>query len=461
MSDVQLRLPLGLGHRLRELVYARATHEVIAFCLVSHAQIGSTTVMIVRDVIALDENEYVDSAHGAMWRGASMIPVIERAIDEDLGILLVHAHDFDATARLSIDDLTSARRVVPMFRARVPERPHGSIVLGRGTATGYIALPGRDPEIVENVCVRWLGEAIIDWPGANGDPTLDLQVFDRQALVVGDQAQLTDATVVVVGLCGGGSPAVQQLALAGVGTIVGIDDDRCERTGQHRVVGMRREDWLQPRLKIDVMSRLVESIETGAKFVGIDARVPSPRALDALMKADVIVGCVDNLHARADLMDFAWRFVIPYVDVGVTIRALEAKASEPRVAIGGNVYVFIPGGFCAWCCGFISDAKLRAERDGREDRSYFQNKGGQAQVASFNATVAGAAISEVIQLLTAYRGSRIDPSALLSDDGRQRGALKFNGLRGTLEEWGVVRRADCPRCTAMLCAGSLVWRRAA
>ena len=462
MSDVQLRLPLGLGHRLRELVYARAAHEVVAFCLVSHVQIGDKTVLLVREVLALGDDEYLDDArHGAAWRGSSMVPVIERAMDESLGIVLVHAHDFAAKARLSRDDLASGSRLVPMFQARVPERPHGSLVLGRGTAAGFIALPGREPEVVDDVRVRWLGEAIVDWPGVVGDPTLDLDVFDRQALVVGDQAQLASARVAVVGLCGGGSPVVQLSTLAGLGAIIGIDDDRCERTSRHRVVGMLPKDAVERTLKTLVMSHLVDSIGTGTTFVGVEARVPDARTIEALMSADVIIGCVDNLHARADLMEIAWRCCIPYVDVGITIRALEAKASEPRVAIGGNVHVFIPGGFCAWCCGFISDSKLRAERGGREDRSYFQNRHGQAQVASFNATVAGAAVSEVVQLLTAYRGSSIDPAALRTEDGRQRGALKFDGRRGTLEEWGAARRAECPKCNQLLGAGSVVWRRAA
>lgn len=59
-------------------------------------------------------------------------------------------------------------------------------------------------------------------------------------------------------------------------------------------------------------------------------------------------------------MEIAWRNAVPYIDVGVNIRGLAGPASEPRVAIGGNVHVFVPGGFC----GFISENKLRAERDG-------------------------------------------------------------------------------------------------
>lgn len=458
MTDLQLRLPLGLGHRLRELVYARADHEVVAFCLVSDVEIGSTRVLLVRDVIALGDRDYLDpDGHGAAWRGASMLPVIELAMRDGLGIVLVHAHDFPGKARLSPTDLASARRLVPMFGARVPGRPHASIVLGRGTAAGFVALPGREPQHVNDVRVRWLGKSILDWPTADGDPTLDVDVFDRQALVVADQGALARARVVVVGLCGGGSHVVQQLAHAGIGTIVGIDDDLCDRTNLHREIGMRLADGRRRTLKTQVMSRLVRSIGTGSKFVGIQARVPDPRTLEVLTSADVIVGCVDNVHARADLMEIAWRNAVPFVDVGVNIRGLERPASEPRVAIGGNVYVFIPGGFCGWCCGFITEDKLRAERDDRDDRSYFQNKKGEAQVVSFNAVVAGQAVSEVLQLLTAYRGSSLDPVELRVADGRQRGVLKFDGIRGTLEEWGAMRRDDCPVCNKSLAAGSLLW----
>lgn len=461
MRSVQLRIPLGLGHRLRELVYAHARHEVVAFCLVSHVEINDDTVLLVRHVVPLHDDDYIDDAkHGAAWRGSSMLAVIEIAMREGLGIVVVHAHDFDMKAGLSRDDLASAHRLVPMFQARVPGRPHGSVVLGRGTAAGYVACPN-EPATLVDVRVRWLGAAIVDWPTAAGDPMLDLEIFDRQALVVGEQDLVARGRVAVVGLCGGGSHVVQQLAHAGVGTIIGVDHDTCDPTNLHREVGMRRVDGRRQLPKTQLMSRLVRGIDSGATFIGIDARVPAPRAVEALTTADVIVGCIDNLHARADLMDIAWRNCIPYVDVGVNIRSLKGPAHAPRVFIGGNVYVFIPGGFCAWCCGFITDEKLRAERDGRNDPSYFVNKKGEAQVVSFNAVVAGQAVSEVLQLLTAYRGASLDPATLLLGSDLQRGALKFDGLRGTLEEWGAARRIDCAFCAAVLAAGGLVWKTAA
>jgi molybdopterin-synthase adenylyltransferase len=378
---------------------------------------------------------------------------------EGLGIVLVHAHDFSGTARLSRDDMESARRLVPMFRARVPGRPHGSIVLARGTATGFLAMPSRAPALLDDVAVRWMGQAIVDWPSRDPQAGSDDEVFDRQALVLGDHGALSRACVAVVGLCGGGGHVVQQFAHSGIGTVIGIDTDICEITNAHRLVGMRPADAVRRRQKTAVMSRVARSVGTGTKFIGINARVPEPSALMALKRADIIVGCVDTLHARADVQEFAWRHVIPYVDVGVGIRALSGSVAEPRVSIGGNIFVLIPGGFCPRCAGFLSDAALKEELGGR-DRSYFQNKKGQAQVISFNGVLASQAVSEVLQFLTGYRGSGFDPSDLALEDGRQRGALKFDGRRGTLEEWGARRREACPCCEGSLGAGTVLWRKA-
>lgn len=460
MSSVQLRFPLGLGHELHEAVFTRGLHETVAFCLVSHTALDGVTVLVVRHVLRLDEADYLrEPRHGAAWSGASMLPAIDLAMQEGLGIVIVHAHDFAAPARLSTDDLASARRLVPMFKARVPGRPHGSIVLGQGTAAGLVALPGEGARLFNDVNVRWMGKAIVNWPRRDGDQARDLEVFDRQALVVGEQGVLTTGTAAVVGLCGGGSHVVQQLVHSGLGTVVGIDPDFSDRTNRHRLVGMRPIDAERKRLKTKIMDRLVRTIGTGTNFIGIEGRVPEPHVVEALRRADVIIGCIDNLHARADLQEIAWRYCIPFIDVGVTIRPLRGPASEPRVAVGGNVLVLIPGGFCMWCSGFLSEEKLQAETDGKE-RSYFQGKKGEAQVVSLNGVVASQAVTEVLQLFTAFRGSSIDPVALDLDEGVQRGAFKLDGVRGTLLDWGAKKRLTCPNCNALLGAGSALWRAA-
>jgi hypothetical protein len=189
--------------------------------------------------------------------------------------------------------------------------------------------------------------------------------------------------------------------------------------------------------------------------------VPEAVAVEAIKHADIIVGCLDNLHARLDLQELSWRFLIPYVDIGVSIRPVEdAGESDPRVSIGGNVITLIPGGFCLWCCGFLSEEKLALERNG-PNRSYFQNRTGEAQVVSFNGIVASQAANEVLQLLTGFAGTGISFADVASnlDATAQRGFKKFNGTAGTLAEWGASRRVTCAHCLTTLAGGAVTWSR--
>jgi molybdopterin-synthase adenylyltransferase len=375
--------------------------------------------------------------------------------------VVFHAHVHDGHPRLSEDDRRSAERLIPMFRARVPARPHGSVVLSRTHAGGLILMPDK-PTSRSKIDVRWLGASIVDWKTALPNPSISEPLeFARQLLVVREDGQraLAHARVAVVGLGGGGSHVAQQLAHLGVGEVTCIDPDRASKTDRHRLLGLTRLDvWLH-RKKTKIVRRVVRRIGLSRRCRTIDERVPGPTALDVLKTADVIVGCLDNLHARADLQELSWRFLIPYVDVGVNIRAIQdPEPNGPGVTIGGNVLTLIPGGFCMWCSGFLSKAKLDAELAG-PNRNYFQNREGEAQVVSLNGVVASQAVTEVLQLLTGFGGSGLRRSQLALDaqPNLQRGFRKLDGVRGTLEDWGAPRRQDCPFCSSTLGAGGVAW----
>ncbi len=462
MNEVELRVPLGLGESLQEIIYRGGTHEYVAFGLVSHARLGGRDTLLLRRALPLPEEAYRnDHEHGAAWRGMAMVPVIDEAMNEGLGIIVFHAHPHRGRPNLSSDDHASAERLLPMFRQRVPSRPHGSIVLSQTHAGGIILMPG-ETQPRTAVAVRWYGAAILRWPASEEVITaLEDPTIQRQALVVGGTGQeiFRRARVAVVGLGGGGSHLVQQLAHLGIGEIIAIDPDRVERSNRHRLIGLTWLDvWLRRR-KADVMRRLVRRIRMRSRCRGIPVEVPEPAAVEAIKEADVIVGCLDNLHTRLDLQDLAWRFLIPYIDIGVSIRPVEAAQNRgPRVAIGGNVITLIPGGFCLWCCGFLSEEKLALELAG-PNRSYFQNRQGEAQVVSLNGIVASQAVSEVLQLLTGFAGTGIRHANVAVDHSKtnQRGFKKLDGTRGTLEEWGAIRRPACEHCNTTLARGAVTW----
>jgi hypothetical protein len=189
---------------------------------------------------------------------------------------------------------------------------------------------------------------------------------------------------------------------------------------------------------------MVRRIGTKAVFQGVPYALPDQRAIDALKGADIIVGCVDNLHARADLQNLAWRYLIPYVDIGLLIVPPDLGKGDAR--IGGNVAPFIPGAACAWCVGLLSQGKLDQETGGRP-RSYLEGMQAQAQVVNFNGLLASQAVSEVLQLLTGFAPPDVEDSI-----------KKFDGIDGTLTKWVVKRNPNCSECQNTLGAGDLVWQ---
>jgi hypothetical protein len=389
-----------------------------------------------------------------------MVPLLAKAADEGLGIVMFHVHAGRGTPSLSATDLRSAERLLPVFQEQVPERPHGSVVFSDDGAAGLVLLPGERSGVEGQVEVRWIGRATETWgrPGAALSAE-ERGIFQRQALVVGEAGQraLKAARVVVVGLSGGGSHVVQQLAHLGFGEIIGIDDDIAERHHRHRLVGLTTALLKSKRRKTEVMKRLVEGVGTGSRFRGIEAKVPAAETIEAIRSADVVVGCVDSLHARADLQALAWRYVVPLIDIGLSIDKGE------RLAIGGNVLTLLPGGFCMFCSGFLSEDDLAGEAGGGT-RNYFRGSGGgQAQVVSLNGVLASQAVNEVLQLLTGFGGAGIRREDVAAGGGGgaadvQRGYRKLDGIAGTFEDWGARRRAGCAHCAGELARGAAAFR---
>ena len=461
MTDsIDLRIPFGQGESLRNHIFRRGTHEQVAFGLVSHATRGRRTILYLRKLIPLQETDYIPSAsHGVIWRGSAMFPIMATAMEDQLGIVVIHAHDHAGRPRLSSDDLQSAEALVPMFRNRVPRRPHGTVVVSRTHAAGLIWLPeARKAKALTSI--RWFGASITDTADSEISSTDIPEEFGRQALVVGEdgQGRLRSAKVAVVGAGGGGSHVIQQLAYLGVGEILVIDPDVYEESNRHRVVLATHSDLGKPKVKI--LGRFIRKIGLGGRIQGIRAAIPDADAVRAIWDCDVIVGCVDTLFSRSDLQEIASRYLIPYVDIGATVRDVpDAESSDPRVQVAGNVITFIPGSFCLWCCNFLSRQKIELEQNG-PTRSYFEKNKQEAQVVSFNGVLASQAVSEVLQLLTGFGGSGIREADLkVSGESVFRGYKKFDGVTGTLQEWGGSRRSGCEHCEHVLAAGDLIFAK--
>jgi hypothetical protein len=457
-KSVALRIPFGLGERLRTIVFQPGSHEYVAFGLVTHATLGANDVLLLREIIELREGEYLRAGHSAAWRGISIVPMLNRAVDEQLGIILFHAHPGNGPTGFSDDDAQTAARYLALFRQRIPARPHGSVILTNTHASALIAMP-REKTPRTDLRLRWYGTSTQDWPGPPPSRTRS-DTYARQEIVVGATGQnvLRESLIAIVGLGGGGNLIVQHLAHLGLGHLLLIDDDIAEGTNRHRVVGMTTRDVRLKRAKVTIARRLARHIDPSIKITVFRERMPSPASIAALTTADIIIGCVDNLDAKVELQALAHRYLIPYIDIGLGIRATKHQDSRaPRVSIGGNVITYIPGDFCLWCCGHLSEEALLDDRGG--PRGYVKNRAADAQVISLNGILASQAVNEALQLLTGYAGASVHPDDRITDPerGTHRGFKKLDGTKGTLEEWGGRQRPSCAACKNDFARGSPIW----
>jgi len=145
--------------------------------------------------------------------------------------------------------------------------------------------------------------------------------LDRQSFLGADSEQvLHERTVGLVGLGGGGSHVVQQLAHMGVGGYVLVDPDRIDFTNTNRLVGGTLADAEAETLKVTIAERVIRGLQPDARVVVVPDTWLA--AMDDLKVCDVIVGAVDSYKEREQLERFARRHLIPYLDIGMNVRDL-------------------------------------------------------------------------------------------------------------------------------------------
>lgn len=201
--------------------------------------------------------------------------------------------------------------------------------------------------------------------------------------------RLRTATICVLGVGGGGSHIVQQLAHLGTGTVVMIEPDKLERSNVNRVVCTHYADVGRP--KAEVLAERLRGL--GGQLVPIRARAESPIGRAWIERADLVFGAVDGARARNNIERICRAAMVPYIDVGLKIDADDADLVR---AIGGQVFTSLVGGACMRCAEIVTDAILANDRD-----EYVVGRPEQ-QVVSLNGLLASQAVNNALSMLTGY-----------------------------------------------------------
>lgn len=129
------------------------------------------------------------------------------------------------------------------------------------------------------------------------------------------QRRLLAARVLVIGAGGLGSPCIQYLAAAGVGTIGVVDDDRVALSNLQRQVLHGNVDV--GRRKVDSAADAVARIDPGVRFVRIAERLTAANAPGLLAGWDVVADGSDSFATRLAVADAALDARIPLVSAAI------------------------------------------------------------------------------------------------------------------------------------------------
>ncbi len=155
--------------------------------------------------------------------------------------------------------------------------------------------------------------------------------YSRQIVLkeLGEQGQrkLRQSTVAVIGVGGIGTASALYLALAGVGSLILVDQDTVELHNLHRQILFSLEDLRLP--KAEVAARKLKTVNPEVNLIQVPDNLREENIKETLEKADLVVDGLDNMRTRYMVNSACYRLRIPYVFGGA-------------IAMEGNVSVFHP-----------------------------------------------------------------------------------------------------------------------
>ena len=284
------------------------------------------------------------------------------AENHPLAVGVIHSHPENCVPRPSHIDDDMDGYYGPYFNDFAPNRPYVSLIFSK--VGGELALSGR---------VFWKGEWLqvqrfameriptTTWVGGRRPSRLE-QPRERTARLnaaFGDEAaaRLRQSAVAVIGAGGTGSAAIEALARAGVGKIIIIDPDHVDESNLERIHGSFPQHVETHTAKAHLAREHVLSIDPSCEVTAIVGSLPQAEVIDAVVTADVALGCTDQQHSRVALSDVVTRYLLPSFDCGVMLEGQNGKITGQIV----QIIRFLSADACVLCRNLVVPARLAQE----------------------------------------------------------------------------------------------------
>lgn len=254
------------------------------------------------------------------WPTERLVPLLEESARRGWAVVKLHGHPGGYGEFSETDDVSDKQFFDAAECWTESTQPHGSVVaLPCGRMFGRFQDHNGCFQPIELISVA--GDSIEYWFDRPSDFVPEFT--DRHAQVLGDATVsiLRRIRVAVIGCSGTGSPTVEQLYRLGVGELVLIDPDVMGIENLNRILNSRDSDVRQRRPKVRVLEQAITETGLGTTVIAISENLCNPEVIKQIAMCDAIFGCVDSVFARHVLNKVASTYCIPYIDIGVGLKA--------------------------------------------------------------------------------------------------------------------------------------------
>jgi molybdopterin/thiamine biosynthesis adenylyltransferase len=229
------------------------------------------------------------------------------------------------------------------------------------------------------------------------------------AIGTAGQTLLGDASVLIIGAGGLGSPASLYLASSGVGQLLINDFDTVDESNLPRQILFRTADI--DSAKVSAATRALKAINPEMNAIAIGERLDRDGLNDLVANVDAVVDCTDN-------------FVSRWLINEVTLEQRKPLVSGAAIRWEGQVAVFrndLDEGPCYRCLYSEADENLN-------------DCAGQGIVAPVAGTIGTMLATETLKLLLGIESSLADALWV------------YDGLAGSSKVIRIPRLNNCPAC---------------
>lgn len=247
---------------------------------------------------------------------------------------------------------------------------------------------------------------------ANGrTQMIEGQMHERtaQAFGAGTVEFLSNLTIGIVGVSGTGSVVAEQLYRLGVKRLVLVDDDYVEERNLGRILNSTVFDAQNYINKTEMLKQAYDRIGMGTEVIAVPTVVATADAIRKLSQCDLVFGCLDSADGRMYTNRLCTFYTIPYIDMGVKLKADNGVISE----ISGAVRYIVPGEASLYSIGVYTCEQVESEALRRDDPVAYRERlkekyiegaqEGSPAVICVNMQIASLAVLEFLNRIHEYR----------------------------------------------------------